>query len=146
MKTLISRIPVNKIIFWLPIVVFTGIFAFQNKKMLCVYYEYFRYKISFENSDAMSSMYGMIDYGMEAEYTCKDKQSPGAYAYKELAKRKKHSIESNQYRIGHCVHLPTGQIILTISNSTVKYYVLLESDGYNPESYRVLDIRGETLG
>ena len=146
MKIINSKIPLNRILSWLLFITLISAVAFKNQKILCIYYKYSLYKISSENNDAMSNMYGVIDYATEAGYTCKNKQSPGTYAYKELAKRKKYSTVSNQYGIGSCVQLPTGQIILTINNSNNRYYILLEIDRYNPESYHFIDVRGETLG
>jgi hypothetical protein len=148
MKIINPKIPINRIISWLLFITLISTVAFKNQMILCVYYKYSLYKISSDNNDAISNMYGVIGYATEAGYTCKNKQSPGTYAYKELTKRKKkqYSTVSNQYEIGSCVELPTGQIILTVNNSITRHYILLEIDRYNPESYHFIDVRGETLG
>jgi hypothetical protein len=145
-KTIKLKQNVTKLVFGLLFVSIASVIGAKNHNKLCIYYEYFNYKTSSGNNDAIASMYRIIDYATEAGYICENKQSPGVYAHQEITKRKKYFSASNQYKIGYCVQLPTGQILLTINNSIGRSYVLLEVDAHNPKFYRILDIRGEALG
>lgn len=128
------------------ILVLTSFLTYKNQRLISVYHDYARYKLSNNKSDALSNMHRTISSAKEAGYVCKNQYLAGASAYQEITKRKELVSPSHSYTIPGCVQLPTGEIIVSINDGIARYYILLKVGGNNPETYHVLDIKGEALG
>ena len=116
-----------------------------NQKMTLLFYDYVSYKFLHEKSDDkdVSSIVRLINSAKEMGYVCKNKSLAINFIIQEVKKR---SQRSYPYTISNCVELPTGELIISMSDSTVKYYVMARRDSQVSKSYYIQNIKGETLG
>jgi hypothetical protein len=137
---------INKIrLIGLLLVLLISLITYQNKLVLYVHLNFFDYQIA-DKTDAVSSLRRTINSAKEAGYNCKQKHLSGEYAYKEIESRRSKPFQSYPYTVTDCIQLPTGEIVLSINDGVARYYVVMEVDKINSQTYRVLDIKGEALG
>jgi hypothetical protein len=127
-----------------------GLLLCCNRKMALIYYNYCQYNLdrlmNESNEFVIGDVRRIMDSAKEAGYSCNRKDIFRDFSYKEIIKRRKSSLPFNSYSVNECVRLPTGEIILSSYYGNTQYYTLLKIDVQEPGGYRVLDIRGETIG
>lgn len=114
-----------------------------------IYYNYAEYKLSSENNDSIASIHRTIDAAKEAGYICGNNDAPVNFSVKEIKKRAHRQslnlADYSQVSKSNCVILPTGEIFLIIGDGIIRYYIVLKADT-RKGVYRILDIKGESLG
>jgi hypothetical protein len=139
----------SRIVLWISIICMI-LLLHHNRKILFVYYNYAQYKLSSNINDSTSNIYRTIDAAKEAGYTCKNNNAPVIFAVKEIQKRTQRRaiefIDYSQVSKSSCTILPTGEILLIVSDGTVRHYIVLKKDTQTAEIYHILDIKGETIG
>jgi hypothetical protein len=148
MKILSKKIAARIILY--TSIIFMGLLLYWNQKTALVYFCYCQYSIeklmNESNEFVIADIRRTMDSAKDAGYSCNSKDTFRDFSYKEIIKRRKFSSLSNSYFVSECVRLPTEEVILSSNYSNTKYYILLKRDVQEPEGYRVLDIRGETIG